>query len=390
MRPRGRPPVVTHIISGDIWAGAEAQAFQLLDGLRDNGLFIPTAVVFNRGRLMDKLSNRGIPVTCADETRLSPFGIVRTIGAHLRQNQTRIVHTHGFKENVLGTLAQKLSGTPRSVRTIHGNPETAVTWRTPRRKLTDLLDQLTGRFGQDAIIAVSSQLEAHLAALYPGKTEKIYNFIDLANVERRSDENALAVSKQNDTKTLGIVGRLVPVKRVDLFIDAIGLLHQQLPFSVGGVVIGDGPLLSDLRAQVSRRGLDGVIEFKGFVEDTATELRKLDVLLMTSDHEGLPMVLLEALAQKVPVIAHNVGGIPEALNHGHAGVLVNDHNAEGYAGKAAKLLQAPEIAFALTENGFRHLEAQFSRQRNVEKYQNLYARLCSHTVPANRGLLDRD
>lgn len=367
--------VVTHIISGDIWAGAEAQAFQLIQGLKANGLVRPTAIVFNRGILMDRLLESGVSVTCADESRLSPFGIIRMIGLHLREHQTQIVHTHGFKENVLGTFAQKLNRVPHSVRTVHGNPEANESWRVPRQKLTRLLDQLVGRFGQDAIIAVSSQLEARISKLYPGKTTKIYNFIDLADTNAKDDAQVSANFLDKTTLTLGIIGRLVPVKRIDLFIDSVALLQRRLPLQIKGIIIGDGPLRSSLEMRVRNQNLESQIKFKGFITDIQQEIQKLDAILMTSDHEGLPMVVLEALAGRVPVIAHNVGGIPEILNHGQAGILVEDHTAKGYADKIELLLSDPSKVAKITESGYTHLTQEFSMQRNIKQYQNLYAEL---------------
>lgn len=368
------PPVVTHIISGDIWAGAEAQVFQLVEGLKENSVVIPTAVVFNPGLLMDKLVESGIAVTCAEESRLGPLGIVRVISAHIRENQSRIIHTHGFKENVLGTFAQKLNCVPKSVRTVHGNPEGAASWRQPKRKLIRILDELIGRFGQDAIIAVSSELEARLLPAYPGKVQRIYNFIDVPSAENSCFIRNTTINR-NSPPTVGIFGRLVPIKRVDLFIEAIALLQRQLHFPVKGIIVGDGPLRASLEARVNVLGLDRLIEFKGFVHDTTKELRNLDALLMTSDHEGLPMVLLEALAQKVPIIAHSVGGIPEVLANGRAGILVENHTAIAYSEKIKWLLLYPQTAERQIESGFRHLSKNFCKQQNIEMYQELYKRL---------------
>ncbi|WP_082220605.1 MULTISPECIES: glycosyltransferase [unclassified Marinobacter] len=381
-----RPVVVTHIISGDIWAGAESQAFELLSGLQSGLAIKPTAVVFNPGLIMDKLTNIGIPVTCADERRLSTIEIIKVIRDHLKSNSTDIVHTHGFKENVLGTVAQKLNGVPRSVRTVHGNPETAPVWKNPKRRITDVLDQLIGRFGQDTIVAVSSQLEAHLSVIYPGKTEKIYNFIDINFEEPESNHQILTENQISAPVSVGLVGRLVPVKRVDIFIETIELLRNQLSFPIKGVVIGDGPLMQSLKIQVKKKGLEEVIEFKGFIENPTEELKKLNALIMPSDHEGMPMVLLESLANKIPIVAHAVGGIPEILASGKAGFLVSNHCPKGYAEKVESLLTNAKTTRNISDFGFQHLKKNFDRLTGIEKYQSIYLRLYNNVGIDNLSL----
>lgn len=369
------PLVVTHVVSGDIWAGAEAQVYQLVRSLQANKTVSPTAVVFNDGALMQKLKAAGIPVTLTDESVESPIGMIRDLCRHFKEQQTAIVHTHGFKENVLGTLAQKISRVPRSVRTAHGNPESEKSWRHPKQKITGMLDRLTARFGQDAVVAVSSQLERDLSLIYPTKTIKILNFIEIPE----TIENAAADDKSETThetvakvKRVGLVGRLVPVKRAELFIDTIQILNTLLPIPVIGVIIGDGPLMEDLKKYTEQKGLSDVIEFKGFVTHPAQELERLDLLMMPSDHEGIPMVLLESLLAGLPIVAHNVGGIPEILDEGRCGILVDDHSPHGYANKAAHLLSQPELVEQVTAAGRAHLRQEFNKDKNTLKYEALY------------------
>lgn len=367
--------VVTHVISGDLWAGAEAQAFQLISALQANNAVLPTAVVFNEGPLMQKLQSAGIPVTLANETTEPLWRLVYHLYQHFRDHKTKIVHTHGFKENVLGTLAQKLSRVPKSVRTTHGNPEYQLSWRNPGKKLISLLDQLTARYGQDAVVAVSGQLERDLTKIYRDKTVKILNFIEIPdeaekNVSRGANANCRGYI-QADFK-VGLIGRLVPVKRVDLFIDSIKELNDQLPGQIKGIIIGDGPLMESLKTYANQQGLAHLIEFKGFVADPTAEIEQMDLLMMPSDHEGIPMVLLEALLARVPIVAHNVGGIPEILDNGRCGILVDDHTPSGYAKQSANLLQDPELMADFVRAGRAHLAQNFNKTTNSLRYEALY------------------
>ncbi|WP_148862585.1 glycosyltransferase family 4 protein [Marinobacter fonticola] len=376
--------VVTHIISGDLWAGAEAQVYQLISGLYANGHVAPTAVVFNPGILYDKLCALGIEVTIADETALSPLGQIMAIRAHLRENGAAIVHTHGFKENVLGTIAQHLARVPRSLRTAHGNPETTLSWQKPLKKLTQILDDSIARYGQNAVVAVSKQLESALSARYPGKTVRISNFIDLNNRYASEEAEITPVKEHEPPYQIALIGRAVPVKRLDLFIDTIALLRNQHGLDVNGAIYGDGPLLSSMKDYAAKR-IEGAVEFKGFVNNIAQELTTTDVLVMPSDHEGLPMTLLEALAIKVPIVAHNIGGIPEVLGEGRCGVLVDNHDSAGYAEAIAKLLNNRATMHNLAEAGVKHLQREFGSTQNIQKYEELYATLVRGTGSPHRS-----
>lgn len=365
--------VVTHIVSGDLWAGAEVQMYQLIRGLLQSEKVQPTAVLFNRGVLQEKLEALGIPVTVADESSLSPVRMVFAIRDHLRVHGSSLVHTHGFKENVLGVAAQRLAGVPASVRTVHGSPEYQQSWRHPVKRAVALLDQWIGRYHQDAVVAVSQQLKSKMESVFPGKTQLIYNFVDVESLQ--AEHESLNVTRPEGPLLIGLVGRLVPVKRVDLFIETIEKLANYHRRTVNGVIIGDGPLREQLEQKVQRASLIDIVQFRGFVDPAASEIRKLDVLMMTSDHEGLPMTLIEALALGVPVIAHNVGGVPEALGFGRCGVLVEEHSAAGYAMAVDNAVNNPGHLRKLSDEGLKHVRNVFDIKVNTDEYLSLYCSL---------------
>jgi glycosyltransferase involved in cell wall biosynthesis len=365
--------VVTHVVSGDLWAGAESQVYNLCRALATSKEIFVTAIVFNPGILYDKLRELGIPVTLADENKLGPIAICRTIAAHCKVHESKIVHTHGFKENVLGILGKELAQVPFSVRTVHGNPETQFKFTHPQKWLVHKLDVLLGRFRQQAVIAVSSQLEEKLHNMFPGKVYKIFNFIDVESVRHRWAKSPAA---NDSVPKIGIVGRLVPVKRVDIFIRMIASLNNNHT-PCKGVIVGDGPLLQNLMELSDSLKLSEHISFKGFLEPALSEIRNLDILVMPSDHEGLPMTILEALALEINVIAHRTGGIPEILAGGECGWLVNQHCPEGYAREVVKCLESPPKSIKKNENGVAQVTENFDAFKNAKKYEDLYKLISS-------------
>lgn len=363
--------VVTHIISGDLWAGAEVQVYNLCRALHTSDQVAPTVVTFNDGILYSKLKEIGVPVSLADEKKLGPISIARSIAAHCREQGSKIVHTHGFKENLLGVLGKEMSKVPLSVRTVHGNPETVFTFRRPHKWLIQRLDILLGQLRQQAIIAVSTQLEQRLRRMYPGKVHKIFNFIDVDDI--RQQWSTLDRPK-NPELHIGFIGRLVPVKRVDLFIHTIKQLNDQGTPSTG-IIVGTGPLETKLRELAATLNIESKVLFKGFVNPSLQVLARFDALLMTSDHEGLPMTLLEALALGVPIIAHNTGGIPEVLSFGESGLLVEDHSAAGYAQAVRYTVEFPDQVEAKTRAGVKSVKTQFDKTVQSQKYIDIYHRL---------------
>jgi glycosyltransferase involved in cell wall biosynthesis len=296
------------------------------------------------------------------------------IASHCRAYNADIVHTHGFKENVLGILGKELAGVRYSIRTVHGNPEHQFSWKKPHKWLISQADIALGRLRQQAVIAVSTQLQTALEPQFPGIVHKIFNFI---NVKELREEWLPKPDMSSSEIRLGIVGRLVPVKRIDLFVRTIHLLIEEGK-ACKGVIIGDGPLRSELEALVSNLGLEDHIDFRGFIDPVAEEMRTLDALIMTSDHEGLPMTLLEAMALYVPIVAHKTGGVTELLDHGNCGILVTDHTPSGYAAAIKKLFTGDserKNQDLYKEKALTQANENFSSNNNGTEYINLYKNL---------------
>jgi len=360
-----RPLRVMHIISGDLWAGAEVQAFTLLQQLQTKVQL--HAIIMNHGELSQRLQALDIPVTVVPETELGSLAIINELTRLIRDFKPDIVHTHRQKENIFGNIANYratfLRGKrAKSVRTSHGAPEFAA---KGKQRIQVWLDNWTGRYLQQAIIAVSEELAVKLSLLFPSrKIHVIRNGVDQRALEAQAQE-ADFHKQYPHHKHIGIIGRIESVKRIDIFLDAATLLLSQIGASqpLKFHVIGEGSLRAAMETKAQELGLNEHIQFHGHRTDMASCVQSLDIILMCSDHEGTPMTALEAMALGTTLIAHKTGGLKDILRD-YPQLLVSDHSPRGYA-------QAIEAAL-LSDNIKLSLPKAYSAEQNLENTLQLY------------------
>lgn len=369
---------ILHFASGDLWAGAEVMLYTLAKTLHAEFNSEISVILLNHGILEQKLRNCGIDVHVLDETHLSSFQILQKINKIIDELKPDVIHTHRIKENIIGSIAALYNHRIPSLRTVHGAPEHRPPLHKLAKHLILFLNWLSGRFYQRYIIAVSPDLAKKLEHNFPkSKIKVVENGIDIDSLR----QNISHYPPQNTDKKnykIGIAGRLVPVKRVDLFINSAFYLKQHHPeLSIHFHIYGDGPLSETLQKQVRSQQAEGYIHFEGHCEDIAQQLQTLDALLMTSDHEGLPMVLLEAMCLQTPIIAHAVGGIPHLLDHGKCGVLVHSHTPEAFAEAIINLITQPEIHQRLAQLAYERVGQNYSAALTASAYLSIYKQLIS-------------
>ena len=365
---------ILHVASGDLWAGAEAQVYQLLCALAAQPDLRVSAIILNSGELAERLRAAGVVVTMLDERSLSAPQLVRGILRQIEATGAAVLHTHRFKENILGSIAARLSGRAISLRTVHGRPEHAQE-SSAKHRFVRVLDVASGRL-QAGIVGVSDELCDFLRTQFPSrKVFCVPNGIDSAAVIRAAALPCGYEAKRQ--KNVALIGRLVPVKRVDLFLEAAALLVRAHPGEYRFVVVGDGPLREEMIALAERLDIRGDVDFLGFQNNSLGILKQMDCLALTSDHEGLPMVLLEALTLGVPVVAHAVGGLPEVLAGVAGQRLVTGHTAAGYAEAIAGLVGHHSLEDRLQERQSL-LPPRFEISGTASQYADLYRRLARH------------
>jgi glycosyltransferase involved in cell wall biosynthesis/protein-tyrosine-phosphatase len=379
---------ICHVMTADLWAGAEVQLATTASYLAGRSDVEVTAVLFNEGRLAGELRRLGIDVTVIEETRHGSPAIVGMLTRFFIEHRIDLVHTHRCKDTVLGTIAAKLAGVPHVVRTVHGLREPLTGWNRLKYAIYEALDTATLRWFADRVIAVSDRMAGTLIASghQASRVTTIHNGIDLAKaVSRRSRE---VIRREWDVDgaaiVIGTAGRLAPVKGQDVFLRAARLILDRQP-AARFVIAGDGPLEHGLKTLASQLDIDWACRFLGARDDITDVMSAMDVFVLPSLSEGLPMAILEAMALAKPVVASKVGGLPEVIQHRHSGLLVAPSDADALAAACLELAQDREWAARLGAEAKRAVEDEFSHQRSGQALVDLY-RSIARRFPRRAGV----
>lgn len=294
---------------------------------------------------------------------------------HLHGGRVDILHSHCQFGDGLALLLKRELGAKAVVRTVHNERE----WgKRPLRHLLLTNGLYPLRFQQE--LGVSQQVVDNLnqrpLARRLGKTAVLaYNALNVsrfANIRVNRDEKRRELGLPADAPLIGSVGRLTEQKAYDLFLKAAALVQARLP-EAHFLLVGDGPLAADLQAQADRLGLAARVTFTGARRDVEELLPILDVFVNSSHWEGLPTVMLESMAARVPVVATNVSGNRELVRDGENGRLVppNDPSALAQAVQDTLALP-PSQRQAICQAAFNQVQATFDINQIARQHEALY------------------
>jgi glycosyltransferase involved in cell wall biosynthesis len=362
-------------MAADLWAGAEVQLATLASYLRRRPDVELLAVLFNEGALACELRALGVSVTVLDEQRNGSIQLLAALTGFLRDHPVDVVHTHKPKDNVLGAAAARLANVPCLVRTVHGRSEPMRGWARARYRLYDALDTSVLRWSADRIIAVSGCVSATLERRGCRRPSIVHlpNGIDLTKVRpaRGRDEMRRELGIGPEAPVVGTVGRLSPVKgHIHLLKAARRILDTNR--AARFVIVGDGPLRRELTAAAAQLGIDHACAFVGARTDVYDLMAAMDVFVLPSLDEGIPMALLEAMALGRPVVATAVGGVPEVLRHRLTGLLVESADERAMAQACLELVCDAAGAAMLGARARDLVERRFSHETNGQALIDVY------------------
>ncbi len=376
---------VIHIISGDLWAGAEAQAFHTLSDLQRQKKSDLAVILFNDGILRQRLRDIGIQTIVVDENKHSALAMVVIMTRLICKMRPAIIHVHAYKEHILGQIANMLNfNRSTMVRTYHGLsdiPKELPAMKHIQSRIMYGIEKWFLNLGSNVyIIAVSKDLQNFLKWSFPKATiTQIYNGIpriDKKLINREEIRNDYGV--REDTFWIGAFARLAKSKNLGLLIDAGKELRLQgNDFRIS--IFGEGALKQKLQNQIDQNNLHDHVKLEGFKENIIPVLASIDLFVLCSIHEGLPMSLLEAISLKIPVVCTDVGGIKEVITHNHSGLLVPSNDHQRLAEAIEKLIKNESLRDKFVSNAKKMVEQAFYVDNTNKKLINLYqAILRSH------------
>lgn len=358
---------VCHLISGDLWAGAEAMAWHLLKHLRAFPDLDLSIISLNEGRLARELRIAGLPVQVVDESRYSFSQIANAIRKILATHPPEILHSHRYKENLLAFLVSRLHPGVNLIATQHGLPETldqSISWRGRLISKSNFF-ALSRYFGK--VVAVSGDIREFFVndlGFRADRVAVIHNGIDIPPA---------VCSKAADAPfVIGSAGRLSPVKDYPLMIRIAQKLVPERGIYLA--LAGDGPERGALEKAIDECDLAGRFTLQGGLENMDIFYRGLDLYLNTSVHEGIPMAILEAMAMGIPVVAPQVGGIAEIVEDGVEGFLLPNRDPCAFAEKCL-LLRDPDLRRQMGKAARAKVKRDFSAVHMATQYHHLYREL---------------
>lgn len=302
-----------------------------------------------------------------------------------RQRNVDIWHAHDYKTNLIGIIARRFHSM-KLITTAHGWVNFAGQTPTYYR-----LDKRWFLPRYEKVICVSpTVLEECLQAGVPEtRCVMIENAIDHVQFKRTS--NATTAKQQDfgvpqERILIGSIGRLSDEKGFDLLIDAFTrLVGQGLDAKL--VIAGEGPEQASLQKQIEASGIPDRIELLGFCQDTRRFLESLDLFVLSSHREGLPNVVLEAMAVGAPVIATRVGGVPRLLTDYQDGRLIDADSSHQIGDAIRELVDAPAMREQISQAAVKTIRERWSFESRMQKIADLYAELLGNNF---RGLARRE
>jgi len=341
-----------------VWRGGQDQLFALLKGLRQRGH--PVHLVCQPDTLLGtRAEENAIHVhPLAIRSELGLLSLLSLIPL-LRKIRPDVLAFNTPKAILLGTLASKFASVGIKIIFRRVN--------FPLRR--NPFSRLKYTWGIDSVIAISESihLQLQLCGIPASRIHTIYEGMDLSLYPKLAQPRQ---RKPGEPAVIGTVAHLSPEKGLNYLIEAAALIpgvQDRMRF----VIVGDGNCLQELKELAARKGVTDIVHFAGFHDNTYQYMKSFDIFALPSLSEGLSSAILEAMAASLPIVATNVGGIPELVKEGENGMLVTPANPQALACAIQQMADNPEESLRMGLRGRERMEIRFTLERKILQTEQL-------------------
>lgn len=339
--------------------GAERQLYYLLQTLIGQGTNVELLSLTEGEFWETSIQELGVPVKWVGRSKSRIIRLVEII-ASLRNNPPDIVQSQHFFANSYVAVAGALLRKP-SVGAIRSNVAEEI------RVYGKLVGQLSLR--SPKFLAVNSEVAVETAKDFGITSERLHYVPNVVDCERFAPGTPSA----DGVVRLLAVGRLSAQKRMDRFLQLVSRLKTQTAVPFDARIVGDGPLRGQLEEMAAEMGLGAdKVQFMGPVSDMVEVYQNAGMHVLTSDWEGTPNVILEAMACRLPVVATNVGGVPAIVTHGETGYLSDPANLDALAANLVQLMESPKLRNEIGCNARDYVLAKHSIATLTPYLERLY------------------
>lgn len=282
-----------------------------------------------------------------------------------------ILHVHYAIPHTPSALLARLmmkESSPKIITTLHGTDIHLVGFDPSLRKLTKFSIEVS-----DGVTAVShylSRLTMEEFGLEKDKGRVIYNFVDPQRFTQQNQQDLARIYSPNGERIITHISNFREIKRVPDLISAYKIISLELPSRL--LLIGDGPEMNRVENMVKELGLSQKVILLGEINDIAPYLATSDLFILASQMESFGLAALEAMSCGVPVVATRVGGLPEVVEDGVSGYLVDLGDVEGLARRSLEILQDKRLQNEMGQAGRRIACERFSIKEMVTLYEEYY------------------
>ncbi len=359
---------VVHILGTGGNGGAQESLFGLATGM-DRSRYDVSVVSLSSGSSVRRFQRAGIPTMVIDEP--DDAIAVGALTAHLVRIGVDVIHNHMYRAEIVGTkaaIAMEEAGFPRPyvISTVHSSRIRSAEDREALRRLTPSMDRLVA-VSRAIVDKIADERGPNLPV------SLIYNGVDLVRYDKQEPCCTLKdeYGMEAGARIVGVVARLEPEKGHATLLDAWPAVLRACPEAYL-LVVGEGSRSDDLMRQAAELRIGHRVIFTGRREDVPAVTAALDVAVLPSYREAQGLSVLEAMALCRPVVASNVGGIPEMIEDGVTGLLVPPRNHEALAAAIVRLLDDHQLADVIGRAGHDLVHGRFCIEQMVSGVENLY------------------